>query len=149
MGDTEERRNLSLCVKSVFQTFHQYYTFLENKTKLNISQLSHEIFPQTEWSVQCIAQTFVQLCSLSHKIWKAARKFWITYSPVLWEANINSGVPEDFRQPNLAVSSLFSYSCISLLAAQAFTGKCFRYQTISKSAVCGVIPDVSCHKWNI
>lgn len=147
MGDTEERRNLSLCVKSVFQTFHQYYTFLENKTKLNISQLSHEIFPQTEWSVQCIAQTFLQLCSLSHKF----KRQWENSGlpTVLWEANINSGVPEDFRQPNLAVSSLFSYSCISLLAAQAFTGKCFRYQTISKSAVCGVIPDVSCHKWNI
>lgn len=50
MGAPEERRNLSLCVKSVFQTFHQYYTFLENKTELHIPQLAHESSPR--WNDQ-------------------------------------------------------------------------------------------------
>lgn len=48
MGYPEEIKNLSLCVKSVFQAFHQYYTFLENKTKLKTSQLNHESSPQAE-----------------------------------------------------------------------------------------------------
>lgn len=46
MGDPEEIKNLSLCVKSVFQTFHQYYTFLENKTKLKISSSIMKALPR-------------------------------------------------------------------------------------------------------
>lgn len=62
MGNPEERRNLSLCVqKSVFQPFLRYYTFLENKTKLEMLWPSRESSPQIEQSSQCIAQTFMQL----------------------------------------------------------------------------------------
>lgn len=55
-------------MKPVFQTFHQYYAFLENKTKLNIPQLSHESFPRIQRSAQCIAQTFMQLLLLSQNL---------------------------------------------------------------------------------
>jgi len=43
-------------MKSGFQTLQQYYTFLENKTKLNVPQLRHESSPRlNDQLARCIA----------------------------------------------------------------------------------------------